>query len=277
MKADQSKDYYIKEKATYQGSLFTENRKMQHGAEYQFIPSFSISRLFHKLVVGLKKLLIALRYQFSRYTYNLPMEGRLPWFKIGLALLVVFILTKKDIQFSFNLKAPMASLADDPQNGAMRNAVDNFGVAQPISLKKEPRYQYKSAAIDQLESEKVKTYIKQYAKVAVTEMEKFGVPASIKMGQAILASWAGKHNATKKENNHFGLLLDGNSFDSASENWRAHSVLLQSEYGELFKNGTSYKKWAKGLKKEGYTKEKQYDQKLIEVIETYQLYLLDER
>lgn len=277
MRTDQSKDFYIKEKTAYQGSLFTESRRMQHGTDYQYVPSFSFSALLQKLVIGLKKIFVALRYQFSRYTYSLPMGGRLPWFKIGLALLVVFILTKKDIQFSFNLKAPISSIADDPENGPIRNAVDNFGVAQPISLKPEPRFEYKSAALDQLDDDIVKSYIRQYAKVAVGEMEKFGIPASVKMGQAILASWAGKHDATKKENNHFGLLMDGSSFDSAWENWRAHSVLLQSEYNNLFKNGTSYKKWAKGLKKQDYSREKHYDQQLIEVIETYQLYLLDER
>ena len=277
MRADQSKDFYVKEKTAYQGTLFTEDRKIRQGTTYQPIPSFSISRLFNKLIVGLKKMLIALRYQFSRLTFGMPMGGRLPWFKIGIALLAVFILTKKDIQFSFNLKAPATVVADNPEDSPVHNAVDNFGVAQPISLKKEPQFQYQSAMMDELETDQVKDYIKQFAKIAVTEMEKFGIPASVKMGQAILASWAGDHAATKKVNNHFGMLLDGNSFDSSWENWRAHSLLLQSEYPSLFKNGTSYKKWAKGLKKSDYTDEKQYDKMLIEVIETYQLYLLDER
>lgn len=277
MQADQSKDFYVKEKTAYQSNLFTENRRMQNGTSYRPLPSFSISRLFQKVLAGLRKLLVALRYQFSRYTQGLPIGGRLPWFKIGLALLAVFIVTKKDVQFSFNLKAPMTSIADDPENGPVRNAVDNFGIAQPVSIKNEPLYNYELAVLDQLDSDKVKAYIKQFAKVAVTEMEKFNIPASVKMGQAILASWAGEHEATKKENNHFGLVLDGNRFDSAWENWRAHSLLLQSDYSDLFKQGTSYKKWAKALKKSDYTNEKKYDQKLIDVIESYQLYLLDER
>jgi flagellum-specific peptidoglycan hydrolase FlgJ len=71
--------------------------------------------------------------------------------------------------------------------------------------------------------------------------------------------------------------MSDQSYGSAWENWRAHSIFLQAEYPSLFENGGSYKIWAKGLKKLRYSKDKNYDKKLIQIVEKYQLYLLDEQ
>ena len=107
-------------------------------------------------------------------------------------------------------------------------------------------------------------------------MEKYGIPASVKLAQGIIESWAGEHPAARQNNNHFGSPLRGEEFESAWESWRVHSHLLQSEYASLFKSGDSYKQWAKALKRSDYTDDRQYDKKLISVIEKYQLYLLDD-
>jgi len=150
-------------------------------------------------------------------------------------------------------------------------------------------------------------YIEAYKAVAVSEMERTGVPASIKMAQAILESDAGRSDLARKANNHFGIKChsdwDGKTFkkidddrdrrgrlikscfrsyDSALESFKAHSDFLrngsrQSRYGFLFElDINDYKGWAKGLKKAGYATSPTYHRKLIDLIERYELYRLDE-
>ncbi|HHB78558.1 MAG TPA: hypothetical protein ENK85_04935 [Saprospiraceae bacterium] len=147
-----------------------------------------------------------------------------------------------------------------------------------------------------LKRQKAENYIRHYAKVAIAEHKKFGIPASIKMAQALVESRAGESTLARKNHNHFGIkcfsrkckaghcsnLTDDSHKDffriyhSAWESWRAHSQLLMSKkYKPLLKYGDDYKAWAKGLKKLGYATDKNYDKKLIQIIETYKLYRLD--
>jgi flagellum-specific peptidoglycan hydrolase FlgJ len=107
-------------------------------------------------------------------------------------------------------------------------------------------------------------------------MRKFGIPASIKMAQAILESKAGESAGVKQYNNHFGSPLSQTEYVSAWENWRAHSLFLKNEYSALFDDAYGYKQWAKGLQKLKYSSDRNYADKLIEVIEKYELTLLDE-
>ncbi|MBT8231154.1 MAG: hypothetical protein HKN51_00715, partial [Saprospiraceae bacterium] len=145
-------------------------------------------------------------------------------------------------------------------------------------------------------------YISQYKDIAISEMHRTGIPASIKMAQALLESGAGKSTLALKANNHFGIKC-GNSwnggtfyredddykngklikscfrqFNSVSESYIAHSDFLtkQKRYAFLFNyHKDDYKSWAKGLRKAGYATDKKYPQKLIHIIEKYQLYELD--
>lgn len=150
-------------------------------------------------------------------------------------------------------------------------------------------------------------YIELYKPVAIAEMERTGVPASIKMAQAILESNAGRSDLARKANNHFGIKCSSNwdgktfkkvdddrdrrgrlikscfrSYGSALESFRAHSEFLragdrQGRYAFLFElDVKDYKGWAKGLKRAGYATSPTYHHKLIHLIERYELYRLDE-
>ncbi|MBI5914638.1 MAG: LysM peptidoglycan-binding domain-containing protein [Bacteroidetes bacterium] len=149
-------------------------------------------------------------------------------------------------------------------------------------------------------------YIKDYKKIAVKEMERTGIPASIKLAQALLESAAGKSELARKANNHFGIKchndwsgktyqIEDDDYDdsgnlkkscfrkykSAEDSYIAHSEFLrdprkENRYGFLFRlNPTDYKRWAKGLRTSGYATGAGYDGKLIRIIETYKLYELD--
>ena len=139
-------------------------------------------------------------------------------------------------------------------------------------------------------------YIRQYAPLAVQQMKQHNVPASITLAQGLLESGAGLSTLSRKSNNHFGIKCGtgwrGKSVrandDAPNECFRAyrkvedsyedHSLFLvgNQRYSFLFRlNKTDYKGWAKGLKKAGYATDPSYANKLITIIETYDLYKYD--
>lgn len=135
-------------------------------------------------------------------------------------------------------------------------------------------------------------YIKKYAPDAMRQQIKYGVPASITLAQGLLESNAGNSELAKKSNNHFGIKChsswNGPSvkyFDDGEmscfrkyrrvlDSYTDHSLFLvdRPRYDFLFElNVKDYKAWARGLKKAGYATDKQYANKLIRLIELYDL------
>ncbi len=145
-------------------------------------------------------------------------------------------------------------------------------------------------------------YIERNKDVALREMERAGVPASIKLAQGLLESNAGRSFLAKKGNNHFGIKCGDNwkgktvyrkddeydskgklvescfrSYRSVEACYIAHSEFLrdplkQFRYGFLFRlDPLDYKRWAQGLKKAGYATSATYAEKLISIIERYDL------
>ena len=138
-------------------------------------------------------------------------------------------------------------------------------------------------------------YIETYSSIAVSEMYRSGVPASITLAQGILESRSGLSELAAKGNNHFGIKCHdwkgktmkvdddrkGECFrvyDSPDESFRDHSDFLRyrDRYKFLFENDvTDYKAWAHGLKKAGYATDPAYPSKLIKIIEDYNLSVYD--
>lgn len=139
-------------------------------------------------------------------------------------------------------------------------------------------------------------YIAIFSDIAQDEMRKYNVPASITLAQGILESGSGKGRLSKDANNHFGIKCHKGwtggkiyhdddaaqecfrKYKNAKYSFRDHSLFLieRSRYANLFNLGKGdYKAWAKGLKKAGYATDRKYSQKLITLIERYQLYRFD--
>ena len=135
-------------------------------------------------------------------------------------------------------------------------------------------------------------YIKAYYPMAVEQMEKHGIPASITLAQALLEGGAGRSDLVKNANNHFGVKADSRwqgrtyskwdngkwckfrVYKNTEESYEDHSAFLtsNSRYDFLFKlRKSDYVGWAKGLKKAGYAEDPQYPTKLINLIEKYGL------
>lgn len=255
-------------------SVSRQQRGMQRDHDYLDLSDITLGMILRKLLQGLFQIWIALKYQFHRRTAGIFTRIHWSWYKAGLVVLAIFILTKKDIQFSINMKAPGGTVAQ--QEKAVR----------PVSIKEE-RLDLSNAfrlgsgvtvtSVGDLDPEATKAYVRRFTKVAQVEMQKFGIPASVNMAQAILESQAGTTEVVRGQNNHFGLKMKGQQYQSAWESWRAHSILLRNDFPELFELGTAYRKWANGLQKAKYLSDRNYSDKLMEVIEQYQLYLLDEQ
>jgi flagellum-specific peptidoglycan hydrolase FlgJ len=139
-------------------------------------------------------------------------------------------------------------------------------------------------------------YIDQYKDIAIEEMLRYGIPASITLAQGLLESGAGQSTLAVKGNNHFGIkchngwtgptmLKDDDRKDdcfrvysSPYESYEDHSKFLASSqrYRSLFSlKTTDYKGWARGLKAAGYATNPVYAQSLIDIIERYGLYQYD--
>lgn len=141
-----------------------------------------------------------------------------------------------------------------------------------------------------------RNYVERFAATAMAEMEKFGIPASITLAQGLIETDAGGSRMASESNNHFGIKCrskckgctcrnysDDDVYDmfrvfpTAWESFREHSTLLQIDrYRHLKKLGsTDYRGWAAGLKKAGYATDKNYDKKLVKLIEALDLHQFD--
>ena len=139
-------------------------------------------------------------------------------------------------------------------------------------------------------------YVNRYSGLAVSEMRRTGIPASITLAQGMLESNYGRSTLATKGNNHFGIKChsdwkgkkiyhDDNrkgecfrSYPTAEDSYRDHSDFLTtgSRYKDLFKlSSTDYKGWAHGLKKAGYATDPKYATLLISKIEDYGLHAYD--
>ncbi len=142
------------------------------------------------------------------------------------------------------------------------------------------------------QQEKANAYIEKYKDIAIIEMLRTGVPASITLAQGILESKYGESELCKNSNNHFGIKCkiewqgekvyadDDESNEcfrkylDAAESYKDHSNFLKtrSHYSFLFNlEPTDFESWAYGLKKAGYATEKNYAERLIGIINNYNL------
>ena len=148
----------------------------------------------------------------------------------------------------------------------------------------------------QTRSKQYEEYIKKYRDLAVEEMKRYHIPASITLAQGLLESGAGQSELARKSNNHFGIKCGGDwrgktvrhdddargecfrAYKHPKESYEDHSKFLvnRPRYASLFKlQITDYKGWARGLKKAGYATNPRYADQLIGIIELYDLHKYD--
>ena len=138
-------------------------------------------------------------------------------------------------------------------------------------------------------------FIDKWSGVAVEHMHRYGIPASIKLAQAILESGAGTSYLARNANNYFGIKCHDwtgarvfraddtpnccfRKYENAIDSWNDHSIFLttRAHYRFLFDLAiTDFRGWARGLQRAGYATNPQYANMLISLIERYSLYRFD--
>lgn len=140
-----------------------------------------------------------------------------------------------------------------------------------------------------------RAYVERYKAMAIDQMKRYRIPASITLAQGLLESGAGRSTLATEANNHFGVKCGGRwsgpyvvrdddargehfrKYRNAKDSYEDHSkFLLQRRYASLFTLSlTDYKGWARGLKRCGYATNPVYAESLISIIERYQLFQYD--
>lgn len=141
-------------------------------------------------------------------------------------------------------------------------------------------------------------YIRKYSSMAVDQMKRYGIPASVTLAQGLLESSAGRSRLATQGNNHFGIKCGGSwngpymlanddapnekfrVYKNAKDSYEDHSKFLKNgrRYAFLFKlDSKDYKGWARGLKDAGYATNPAYANSLISLIERYDLHQFDGR
>lgn len=165
-----------------------------------------------------------------------------------------------------------------------------------VSPKEEtPKTDEAPAHIPEVYANPTEEYIAIYSDIAKDEMRKYKIPASITIAQGILESGSGRGRLSVEANNHFGIKCHEwtgariyhdddalqecfRKYNNSKYSFRDHSLFLteRKRYSKLFElEQDDYKGWAKELRAAGYATDRKYPDKLISLIERYQLYKLD--
>jgi flagellum-specific peptidoglycan hydrolase FlgJ len=214
-----------------------------------------------------------------------------PWLKLGVLGFFGFAVLKGSAMLTGSSGYSGAQYAsiDDYTNNLTKGIVDDQG-SLAVSNSMAP------ATTAELRDADNRLYIKQFAHIAVDEMHRTTIPASVSMAQALIESRAGKGRLARTIHNHFGIKCFSTKckrghcrnfeddshkdffreFDTPEQSWAAHSAFLQGKhYQSLYKNGKDYKKWSQGLEEKGYATADTYSETLISIIDKYKLYELD--
>lgn len=221
----------------------------------------------------------------------------LTWFKLALLVVLAVVLNRKDVSFTFNFNAGQTAELGEQSiavSGMTTSPMQHHEVTGISSMAARPVRHRTPAELARYK--KQQAYVARFSAVAIAEMKKYGIPASVTLAQGVVETNSGESTLASKYKNHFGIKcfskkcskghcvnFSDNShkdffvrYESAWSSYRAHSDLLTGKrYRHLQTLGKDYKAWAKGLKEAGYATDPNYANKLIAVVEDLELYKYD--
>ncbi len=262
------------------------------------VPMENLAEKIQHLLRGLQIWQAAVQHHLDRFTYGLFSKySGITFVKLLILAIIMFAILREPIasvENTVNFAATNGSIKEKPRSEKLKSRGNNTtaGVGSGVSFDLSP------ASAEELKTPDVNNYIATFSNASVAEMDKFGIPASITMAQAIIESRSGTSVLAVRHNNHFGIKCFSKTcpnghcsnhtddhhkdffriYSTKDGSWRAHSEFLvhQARYKGLLKYGKNYKLWALKLKEFGYATDPTYDKKLIGIIERYELYKLDD-
>ena len=242
------------------------------------------SLLLRRLRTRFSQLFHSAKYRAAQTEYTPPAWAKnfkLNWFRIGLIGLTVFVFTQKQIDFTVSVgKAgisagtPATIAATAPAKttaSSVANTTTQMGMLPTGSATTVANSIATAWSVEQYDVATVRAYISRFERVASTEEEKFGIPAAAKMAIAIFESQAGQSPKTIENNNHFGTATANGFYANAWGNWRAHSEFMNTMYPELLHNNTNAKQWIAALGQTDYSRDPQYVEKLLALMNYFNL------
>ncbi|MGK0389834.1 MAG: flagellum-specific peptidoglycan hydrolase FlgJ [Maribacter sp.] len=246
----------------------------------------------------MKNKLIQIKHLINVSKHNFNMH----WNKLGYKYFIIIfsglIIYSKDIHFVLQLQNNHSNLFNYEQSTSneVHSRGENIKSISGINSEKR-EFNLISFNPSTPKEKRYKNYIINYHKLAIKEMQKNKIPASITLAQGLLETNGGLSKLATDNNNHFGIKCFSKKckkghcsnfnddshkdffrkYNSKKESYKDHSILLKKDrYKKLFSfNKNDYKSWAFELKKAGYATDKKYPEKLIEIIEKYNLHLYD--
>ena len=209
--------------------------------------------------------------------------------KLALFLLALFVV-------SCSSSRPIVRTTTKPKQTTKKQPVTQTKSNTTTNPKTDSQVSLEATSNVKTFAEEIQLYVDDFKEIAKNNMKTHGIPASITLAQGILESGAGKGKLAQSANNHFGIKCHtgwtGESvkhdddaeqecfrkYQHPSESYRDHSLFLTSRprYATLFKlDKGDYESWAKGLKVAGYATDVKYPDKLIGLIERFELYKYD--
>lgn len=246
----------------------------------------------------MNKKLIHIKHLINVSKHNFKMH----WDKFGYKYFIIIffglIIYSKDIHFVLHLQNNHSNLFNYEQSTSDEAHSTGGNIKSISGINSEKGgFNLVSFKPKTPKEKRYKNYIINYHKLAIKEMQKHKIPASITLAQGLLETDGGLSKLATENKNHFGIKcfskkckkghctnFDDDShkdffrkYNSEKESYEAHSVLLKKDrYKKLFSfNKNDYKSWAFELKKAGYATDKKYPEKLIQIIEKYNLHLYD--
>jgi flagellum-specific peptidoglycan hydrolase FlgJ len=262
------------------------------------LPFESFSEKIQHLLRGLHVWQATFQHQLDRWTFGaFSRFGGMVFVKVFILAIIMFLILHEpvaSIENTVTFAAGNGQNKEKTQNDKQKQRANNTTAALGSGVS----FDLSPASPEELKAPNVKSYIETFSHASIAEMDKFGIPASITMAQAIIESRSGTSILAVKNNNHFGIKCFSKScpkghcsnhtddhhkdffrmYTTKEGSWRAHSEFLvnQARYKGLLKFGKNYKLWAVKLREFGYATDPTYDKKLIGIIEKYELYKLDD-
>ncbi len=260
-------------------TFFTKSLKETYIFANHHAPS--VLALLRNILKSFRKPWMAAKAAMYRNPVTQPVLKQSTWLPLVLILVGGVVLMYKDLNFNFNLTSSGggAGLVNSASSGVASQAVSYEG----------------GVLFSENQAQKNKRYIQTYSSLAVSEMNAYGIPASVKLGLALIESQAGERSAATLYNNHFAIKCFsrkckkghcGNleeaghksffrKYENIENGWRAHSLMLTTgKYRDLAKV-KNYQTWATALLEKGYFETQSQAKQLISVIESYRLNQLD--
>ncbi len=193
---------------------------------------------------------------------------RLTWFRLGLLALAIFVYTQKQIDLTVSVGANGLGTTQQEEevHGAPSTTTALSMLPTGTSTPAAPVWE-----VNTLPAASVTAYVDRFRRVARTEEEKFSIPAPAKLAMAILESGAGENAGARNNNNHFSASLGNKRYDNAWGSWRAHSENLNRRFPELASESVNHQQWIAALATSGYSRDPQYAQKLLMIIDRFDL------